>query len=102
MLGLIAIYFVGKYFHELANHHQRNKWGFAFAGVGVYFGGQIALGALIAILYPESFDDMTIAVNVGGLFVGALATVAFYSYLKHKWENAAEVSENPDILDDII
>jgi hypothetical protein len=45
MLGLVFIYFIGRYYYKLAENHNRSKWGFAVLGVATYYGGTFAAGA---------------------------------------------------------
>ena len=33
MLGLLLIYFIGKYFYDLAAEFEKNKWLYAILGV---------------------------------------------------------------------
>ena len=100
MLGLIAIYFIGKSFHDLAKYHNKNKWAFVFAGLGVFYGSQIAFGLILGLFFMHLLEN-TILINVGGLFIAAIAGVLFYSYLKNKWENDASLEPNmQDVLDE--
>ncbi len=102
MLGLLAIYYIGKSFHDLAGYHDKSRWGFAFAGVGIFYGAQIVFGVIIGLFFVEYLEN-TILLNVGGVIVGAIAGILFYTYLKNKWENDnLHPPGMQDVLDDII
>jgi len=102
MLGLLALYFIGKSFYTLAEYHKKNKWGFAFAGLGVYFGGNVLLVLMIAIFYVEFLDSGSFLLDIIGMLIGAISAVLFYSHLKKKWENDTKFSNNVEILDDML
>ena len=33
MLGLVLLYWIGKYFYKLAEEYDKSKWGFAILGL---------------------------------------------------------------------
>jgi len=62
MLGLLLIYFIGKYFYDLAILHEKSKWGWAVIGVVSYYaeGFILAFGlGMIAELVSPVFFDVT-------------------------------------------
>ncbi|UTW60824.1 hypothetical protein KFE98_12395 [bacterium SCSIO 12741] len=91
MLGLILVYFIGKRFYDLAEKHDKHKWGFAIAGVASYYLGTMAFGFFLA-LYSEIWNPTLLegtndfAVGLMGVPFGVLACVGFYKLLKRSWE----------------
>jgi len=43
MFGIILIYWVGKYFYQLAIEFNKSKWGYAVLGLATYYGSQLFL-----------------------------------------------------------
>ena len=39
MLGFLLIYFIWKYYSELAVEHNKSKWGYALLGIATYYIG---------------------------------------------------------------
>jgi len=103
MLGLIFIYFVGKYYYELARDHNRNKWLYAIGGIASYYAGSLLGGVLIGIgLGLFHTDPEGINETLYGLFAlpfGLAACYGLYRYLKNKWGKPEKFKS--DILDDI-
>ena len=50
MLGLLLLYWVGKYFYKLAEEHDKSKWGFAILGVVSYYAGIVVFGFITGIV----------------------------------------------------
>ena len=97
MLGLIFIYFLGKYFYELAERFEKGKWGFALLGIVVYYGSLMLFGFLAAIviglLDPVMLDEIPdVVFGLIGIPVGLLSAWLFYKYLEKKWDD--EVTKN--------
>lgn len=104
MLGLLLIYFIGKYFADLAEQHEQHKWLYAILGVLSYYAGTFLAGILIAIglelLSEASIDEMSdIALSFMALPFGLLACWGFYQFLKRKWSQV-EVVADSGLLDD--
>lgn len=103
MLGILLIYFIGKYYYDLAILHNKSKWGFGVLGVIVYYAGTtifgVVAGVSIAMLKPELLDTVPELVwSIVALPFGILATWGLYRFLKKKWENQGNESLE-DILD---
>ena len=101
MLGLLLIYWIGRYFYNLAIEHNRNKWFAAIGGVVAYYAGTFIAGIIIALVMQyvllESFDDLSdIAINFMALPVGLLTCYITYVILKRYW---SKKDENYEILD---
>ena len=91
MLGLALIYFIGKYYYNLAGYHDKNKWGYAILGIAAYYAGAFLLGVIAGIVIElftnSSVDDMnSFVLGLIGLPFGAGATALLYHLLKKNWE----------------
>ena len=105
MLGLLLIYFIGKYFYELAGQYKKGPWLYAILGVISYYVGTFIGGFVIAILYEmfstSSFEDIPdMGLSLIALPFGLVTCWLFYILLKRQWAgNTATLTES-DILDD--
>lgn len=108
MLGLVLIYFLGKYFYDLADEYDKNKWGFAILGVVSYYVGSFISAFLIVIVLEVSSPGAVDTINehlLGLMAVpfGLLAAWILYKVLEKRFRNEYEaIKSNPnsDILDD--
>ena len=103
MLGLLLIYFLGKWFFELAKEFGKSKWLYAVLGVAVYYAGTLVVGFIIGILsvvfeFDSILDMPDIALNLIVLPFGLLAAWGFRKILEHNWKN--KVIVNDQLLDD--
>lgn len=103
MLGLVLIYFLGKWHYTLAEQHNKQKWLFAVLGVLTYyvgtFIGGITIGVLDGILGSGSIlNGPSIVLSLIAIPFGIAATWGLREILKRTWEK--EVSANVTILDD--
>lgn len=102
MLGIILIYFIGKYFHDLAKEFNKNKWMYAILAVVVFYAAQMVVGFILGLLFPEWFEMMDtgteLALNLAGLPIGIGAVYVFYILTKKKWEKEKE-QNSPNIED---
>lgn len=103
MLGLLLIYFIGKYFYDLAQDHNKNAWLFAILGIVVYYAGTFIAGILMALFYSlvlekdiEAVNDMLLGLLA--LPFGLLASWLFYRYLSNIWSKE-KTANSTDILD---
>ena len=89
MLGILFIYWIGKYFYQLAEKFNQNKWLYAILGVVVYYSGQ-TIGALLIAVVSELFDlgiDFDgVLINVVGILIGGIACYLFYLLLEKVWK----------------
>lgn len=104
MLGLLLIYFIGKYYYQLALQHNKNAWGYAILGVIVYYGTTFLSGFLFAFAYMEmgndSIDSGTeLLLTVLSIPIGILGAFILYKVLEKSWKNSISDSFNSDILD---
>lgn len=96
MLGILFIYFVGKYFYELAKTYEKNKWLFAILGVLSYYIGGILLAAIIVICSAfidetlfDSADETVLGIMI--IPLGLISCYLFYYILKRNWSKNFKV-----------
>lgn len=107
MLGLLPLYFIGKYFSELAHEHNRSRWLYAVLGIVVFFASQFLAGIILGIILLASDSGFTgkmdLGMNILGIVVGIGSAWLFYYLLKRAWVKnpRSQRAENSDLLDDI-
>ena len=91
MLGIIFIYFIGKYFFDLAILHKKSKWLFGILGVLSYYVGAFTGGLIlgvISLLFTIEIDwDNDVLMNLLAIPFGLGTTYLFYFLLKKKWNS---------------
>ncbi|GAA4933547.1 hypothetical protein GCM10023314_02520 [Algibacter agarivorans] len=103
MLGILVIFFIGKYYYELAQDYYRNRWLYGLLGIGLYYAGSAVGGAVVAVA-DELFD---LSVNWDSLFSLSIIAISFgisfpglfYIVLKRQWEKSVLVIK--DEINDI-
>lgn len=50
MLGILLLFFIGKYFYKLAEKFKKSQWGYTILGVVTYYGGTIIFGLAFGII----------------------------------------------------
>ncbi|HPF95805.1 MAG: hypothetical protein R2802_01535 [Flavobacteriaceae bacterium] len=103
MLELIIIYFIGKYFYELAKDFNQNKWLFVVIGVLTYFVGAV-IGVVILMALDASFgfgiDWESRLLLTFLLMPFAIASCyLLYTLLKKRWQKTIVISK--DEIDEI-
>jgi len=102
MIGLVLIYFLGKYFYDLANKYNKSEWGYAVLGVVTYYAGTIIGGIILGLVMVFFKGDID---SINEIFLGLLAipfglvsAYLLYKYLEKRWLNP--ISEQyEDVLD---
>jgi hypothetical protein len=98
MLGLVLIYWVAKKFYDLADYHNRSQWGYAFMGIGIYFGAQLLFGLFLEIFSPGFIESLDKSAGFGldllGMAIGALFWYLALQYFTKKWENQYDSESN--------
>ncbi|MEM7102932.1 MAG: hypothetical protein AAF502_07385 [Bacteroidota bacterium] len=108
MLGIILIYFLGRYFYDLADSYGKNKWGFAILGVVSYYTTTIIVGFVLVLAIelssPGTIDTINdFLLDLILMPLGLLGTWLLYKYLEKRFANELNKSTdgiNSDILDD--
>ena len=61
MLGFVLLYWIGKYFYELAEVYNKSQWRYAILGIVVYYGGiglfGIIIGIVLEVFIPGFIED---------------------------------------------
>lgn len=100
MLGLLLIYFIGKYFYELAQDFYKHRWLYAILGIVVYYASGAVFGVILGVfdlLLELNINwDETFGINLLSIPIGLLGCYGFYIVLKKRWQN------NPDLVKDEI
>jgi len=62
MLGILLLYWIGKYYYKLAEAHDKSKWGYAILGIVMYYASVVVSGLLIGIvielIWPGAVDTI--------------------------------------------
>lgn len=106
MLGLLLIFFIGRFFFRLAEEHNQNKWLFAILGIVSYYAGTLIFGVGVGVAAAltgnmEWADDSnTLLVGIMALPIGIGTCALFYYLLKRAWEKRQNnLGLDDDILD---
>lgn len=97
MLSIVFLYFIWKYFSELATTYGKKKWVYGIVGIVSYYAITFIFGVLLYLyfLYDPSFfpdlDETTIGLI--SIPVGILGVVALYHLFKRYLENRVEFSD---------
>lgn len=98
MLGILFIYFIGKYFYKLAEQFNKNKWLFAILGVVIYYVGTFVGGVVLGImdgLLDLGFNwDNDMALGLVALPFGIASAYLFHFLLKKQWEKSVVIIED--------
>ena len=102
MLGLILLYWIGKYFYKLAEEYDKSKWGFAILGIVTYYGGIIIFSFLVGIIFAFTAPEALEAINETLLGImmlpfGILSCYLLYKYLDKTWVKNKPVDEIDNI-----
>ena len=99
MLGLLLLYWVGKYFYKLAEEHDKSKWGFAILGIVSYYAEMVLFSFIAGIvmeLVSPGFVDTMNEMLFGILMIplGVLCCYIFYKALESSWKKADSNNSN--------
>lgn len=104
MLGLLLLYWIGKYYYTLAENYNKNKWAYAFLGIGIYYGAMIVFGFFIGVVseivspgYVETVNETFFSILM--IPLGALSCYVLYKFLERTWE--FNKPSDDDILADV-
>ncbi len=94
MLGILLLYWIGKYYYQLAEKHGKSRWGFAIFGIVIYYIGVFTfgffVGVLIEIISPGYWDNLNeMVLGLLMLPFGILSTFIAYKYLERTWDKRA-------------
>jgi hypothetical protein len=89
MLGLVLLYWIGKYFYKLAEDYDKSKWGFAILGIVVYYAVSIVFVTIIMLIFPKFSDSSNdLIMSLIALPFGLLACYLFYYFLEKSWKDS--------------
>ena len=105
MLGFLLIYFIWKYYSELAVEHNKSKWGYALLGIATYyigtFIGGLAIGIIDLLVGTDLVESNTIILSLIALPFGLLFVWALYKILENKWKTQ-KFPEGDSLDDDLL
>lgn len=91
MLGFLLIYFIWKYYSELAFEHNKSKWGYALLGIATYyvgtFIGGLAIGLIDLFADTDLLESNSLILGLIALPFGLLFVWGLYKLLEKKWKN---------------
>ena len=107
MLSILFLYFIGKFFFDLAKNNGKNKWLFAVLGIVSYYAGTAIAGVIFGLLaafeVTEFFvnsSDIALAVMV--LPIGLLTSWIFYKILESNWSKQPKENKNESLDSDMM
>jgi hypothetical protein len=103
MLGIVFIYFIWKYFSQLATTYSKpNHIGWGILGVIVYYAGTFIAGILLGILY-YSFNEIgemdNLVISLIAIPFGLAACWLLKRQLLKSWSANSTDSSDLDVLD---
>ena len=105
MFSLLIIYFIGKYYYQLAVKYMQNKWLYAILGVSSYYIGSIVIGGIIIGLFIEfaadsgidNYSDRTIGLIL--MPFGIASAYLLHYLLEKRWKKSVVLVK--DEIEDI-
>jgi hypothetical protein len=107
MIGILFLYFVWKFYTDLAIKYGKNKWGYFILGILTYVGIQFLVFAFV-MLYglfyePVLIDDTNkTLLNLIGLVFGLFGTWGMHKLLEKKWKNESKNIEGESLDSELI
>lgn len=106
MIGLALIYFIWKYYSELAHEYYKSRWGYALLGIASYYVGSFMGGFLLAIIgtllesdFPNNTEDVFL--NLMAMPFGLGTVWGLYHLLKRNWSRNTKNSANDSLDSDL-
>lgn len=91
MLGLVFLYWIGKYYYRLAEEFEKKEWLYAILGIVSYYGGVFVFGIILTIVmelinpgYIDGANETTLSIIA--LPFGATGCYFYYKHLQKKWK----------------
>jgi MFS family permease len=102
MLGILLLFFIGKYYYELAQDYYKHRWLYGALGIATYYAGT-AIGGFVLGVANELFDlgvnwDNMFGLSLIALPFGVLLATIVYFLLKRNWKKTV-VCDKDDIQD---
>lgn len=103
MLGLIPLFFIGRYYYQLAHEHDRSRWGFAFLGVGIAIVSQLLFGFVAGILAVVTNNlqwlDSPFIITILAIAFSIALVVLVYKLLEKSWVKNPIEKSSSEFLD---
>lgn len=101
MLGLICIYYIGKYFYRLAATFHKKKWLYAIFGILSYYVGTLIFVFLLAISVEVSgnydiYESAPFVLDLAAIPFSLATCILFYMLLRHLWQQSDETNTLDD------
>jgi hypothetical protein len=97
MIGILLLYFIGKYFKTLAEMHKKKPWPWVILGIVIYFAGTFIGGIIIALLCNIIEYDLElipdVVLNLLALPFGLLLCWIVYFTLEKNWKNNSAAND---------
>lgn len=107
MLGLFLLYFIWKYYADLAVEYDKNRWAYGLIGIASYYIGSFIAGIILALIsslsgsnFLDTMDDLVI--NLIAIPFGILSVWGLYKILKNKWAKTTKGLVNDSLDGDLI
>lgn len=94
MIGLICVYFIGKYFYKLAQLYKQPKLIFTFVGIASFYFGSIVLGNILISLFLRGsiFFGIELArnfrISIFTMPFGIVLSCFIHFLLEKKWKKS--------------
>ena len=90
MLGLLLLYWIGKYYYQLAQKFDKSKWGFAILGVATYYGVMISVMLIFLVIcllagIEFDFEANETLMSLAAIPFGFEGVYFLYKFLEKKW-----------------
>lgn len=106
MLGIFLLYFIWKYYSELAVEFNKSKWGYGILGIAIYYLGTFVGGLIIGIvtvLMGNDIDSVNdILMSLIAIPFGLLSTWGLYKILQYNWAKKMKESNYNSLDSDLI
>lgn len=98
MLGILLIFFIGKYFYELAQDYYKHRWLYAVIGIITYYAAGAIFGVILGVsdlLFDFGIDwESAYGLELTTIPIGIAADYFLYRVLKKKWQNEAVIDKD--------
>ncbi len=101
MLGLLLIYYIGKYFYRLSEEYGKKKWLYSILGIVSYYSGAILFGLGWGLYIEVSgqyqlYEADSWVIELAAIPFCLATCILFYMLLRHLWSSKDTI----DTLDD--
>jgi len=108
MLGILLLYFIGRFFYKLAEEYGKSKWGYAVLGVVTYYAGTFIYGIIYVLIYfannplaLESDVDNDWTLRLTAIPIGIGFAYGLYYILERSWKKDKKEETGSINIDDI-